>query len=254
MIGWWATAALAGVHVLDGSQITLPVNTQSGTVLQLPEPVRMVTKTTHVVVEQVGQGAQGRGRSAEPVRLLRVAFRGEGGTATREGVTVVLASGEAVQLDVTPGGPGADTFADLQKPAPLPRGAGFLARERRLLHDMLQDRGPGRRVVDTQWVFEPYPMLEWRIVRIRTSVGLTGYTAILRNTDTRPVQIHPEVLSVARPNRLVLVQVDDEVLHPCGSPDGSCETVLRMVVRGAGAQPQLHASEMPFLTVGAGRP
>ena len=256
MIPWfWLTPALAGVHVLeDGQTVTVPLNVEVGTVLQLPAAVKLVTPTSHVLIERVDEGrAPAKGNApapALPVHHLRARVP-EGAEPMAELVTIVLADGQAVPVRFVPT-PGAEPFADLQRPrAPVTseHNGGFLAAERELMLSMFRDEPYRREVLDETIVYEQYPALSWQLRRRFRGDGLTGYVFMLENRTKEAIRLDPSVLAVDQPNRAVLVQVEDEALGPCQSSNTPCRTVLRMVVREAGASmataPTLQ--QMPFV-------
>lgn len=259
MIGaWLCAAALAGVHVLeDGQTVSVPLNTDVGTVLQLPSPVRMVTPTSKVLIERVDTGASGKGAASTPVQHLRARVP-DGAEPAAELVTIMLASGEAIAVKFVPA-PGAEPFADLQRPRPRvdeASGGGFLASERELMLAMFRDDPYRREILDEEQVYEQYPALSWHLRRRFRGDGLVGYAFVVRNRTNDEVKLDPSVLAVDRPNRAVLVAVEDEVLGACKRRSAlPCETILRLVVRAPGAPtltpPALQP--MPFVRVADGK-
>ena len=269
MIGWaWVLpAAWAGLHVIEeGQTVTVPLNTASGTVVSLPEPVRLVPPTSNVVVEPLQAQATGdrpsrKGDAPPPVMHFRVTVA-MAGAPRPEMVTFVLASGLSVPVQFVPAGEAADSFAELQRPRRRVAAMGdFLGAERALLRSMLLDEAYRREVVDESWIYENVPELRWHLVRRHRGDGLVGYTFHVENLSRAPLRLNPTVLSVGRPNRAVLVQVDHERLADCRSveqaerteaePPGTCRTVLRLVVRGETelARPRVDSpTDMPFIT------
>ena len=232
--------AHAGVHVLEGGQTaSVPFDPELGVVLQLPEPIRLVTPTTHVLLERIDSGQEGKGSAMVPVQHLRARAE-SGGAVSTELVTLVLASGSAVSLRLVPT-PGAEPFADLQyppKPAEDWEQAGFLQPERELMLAMFRDEPHRREVLDEEQIYEPYPSLSWHLRRRFRGDGLVGYVFVLENrTRKDTLRIDPSVLAVDQPNLAVLVSVEEDVLAPCGKKgEGrACQTVLRLVVRESGA-------------------
>jgi hypothetical protein len=264
---WWGVlSAHAGVHVLaEGEAVQLPLNLEVGTVLQLPSPIQLVTPTAHVLLERIDAGAAAAGKGgptpSAPVRHLRARVP-DGMTPMLELVTVVLADGTIVPIRFIPA-PGADPFADIQRPRQRretePSETGFLALERELMRAMLADEPYRREVVDEEMAYEPYPELSWHLRRRFRGDGLVGYVFVVSNaTKKDTLRLDAAVLAVDQPNRAVMVQLDDELLAPCGKPGGgsACQTVLRLVVREEGA-PSMGApvlQSMPFVRVaGASR-
>lgn len=231
--------ARAGVHLLEeGQTVSVPFDPELGVVLQLPEAIRLVTPTTHVLLERIDSGQDGKGSAMSPVQHLRA--RAPSGTpAAIELVTLVLASGSAVPMRLVPT-PGADPFADLQyppKPAEAWEQAGFLQPERELMLAMFRDEPYRREVLDEEQIYEPYPSLSWHLRRRFRGDGLMGYVFVLENrTRKDTLRLDPSVLAVDQPNRAVLISVEDDVLAPCGKKgEGrACQTVLRLVVRESG--------------------
>lgn len=256
MIPWlWSVPALAGVHVLEeGATVTVPLNTEVGTVLQLPSPVKLVTPTAHVLIERVDDGGPPAKGSAPapvlPVQHLRARVP-EGTEPMAELVTIVLADGQAIPVRFVPT-PGAEPFADLQRPrAPVEteQSGGFLAAERELMAAMFRDDPYRREVLDEAIVYAQYPSLSWQLRRRFRGDGLTGYVFVVANQTQETLRLDPSVLAVDQPNRAVLVQVEDEALGPCKSSNTPCQTVLRMVVREAGAPTSTAPTlqRMPFV-------
>lgn len=264
MIPWLCLTARAGVHLIEeGQTVTVPLDPELGTVLQLPGPIKLVTPTAHVLLERIDDGGtQTKGVSTQPVQHLRARLPA-GSEPVVELVTIVLGDGAAVPIRLVPT-PGADPFADIQRPAPKetqPWGEpGFLQPERELMLAMFRDEPYRREVLDEEQIYEPYPSLAWHLRRRFRGDGLTGYVFVIENrTRKDTLRIDPSVLSVDQPNRAALVSVDDDVLVPCGKKGegGPCQTVLRLVVRELGA-PTLEGpvlSGMPFVKVadGSGR-
>jgi hypothetical protein len=258
---WTVSRALAGVHVLEeGQTVSVPLNLEVGTVLQLPSPIQLVTPTAHVLLERVDDSAPvpkgGPPPAPRPVQHLRA--RVPDGTApVAELVTIVLADGAAVPIRFVPT-PGADPFADLQRPKAKEEGVfgqgGFLTAERELMLAMLKDEPYRREAVDEEMLYEQYPELAWHLRRRFRGDGVTGYVFVLTNTTKKDtLRLDAAVLAVDQPNRAMLVQMDDEVLSPCGrkGEGGPCQTVLRLVVVEPGA-PVLSApalQRMPFVRV-----
>lgn len=256
---WLAALAAAGVHTIEeGQTVSVPLNTSTGTVVQLPSAVRMVTPTTSVLVERVepapAPASKGKPAPVAPVLHLRVRVP-DGTTPTPELVTFVLTDGHSVPVRFVPGGPGADPFADLQLP-PEPvfdsRDRAFLSSERRLMAALFADEGFRREELDEEWSYAQYPHLSWTLRRRFRDGGLTGYVFELSNTSRRQVlTLSAPALAVGRPNRAVLVALEDERLVPCREASGPCTTLLRMVVRNEGATPSALSDaqhgEMPFV-------
>lgn len=252
-------AAFAGVHVLEEGQTTaVPLNTEVGTVLQLPGPVRMVTPTAHVLIERVDTPPPAKGGKADTSAVQHLRARvPDGQSPQAEFVTIVLASGEALNVKFVPA-PGADPFADLQRPKArgdeTHTGEGFLGPERELMLAMFRDDPYRREVLDAHQVYEQYPELSWHLRRRFRGDGLTGYAFVVRNEGHDPLQLDPSVLAVDRPNRAVLVAVEDELLGACKGKDAGrlpCETVVRIVVRELGAPVPTGPTSpsMPFIRV-----
>ena len=247
-LGWAASLVVA-----DGEPEKVPLDPEVGVVVQLPSYVRVVTPADELEVTPVETGEEG-------VRHLQVRPTS---SFAEEQVTFVLGDGRSVALTFQPS-EGADRFLSVklrEEPTAAARTrAGWNAMERALLAAMFRDDPVRRSVVDEVLVFDEYPELQFRLVRLHQGdEGLVGYTFELRNLADSRVELHPEVLSVGWPNRAVFTQVDHEVLVPCAvrdvwDPDGvSCRTALRLVVRGVGGgmgatAPQVR-SEAPFVVV-----
>lgn len=265
--------ASAGEYVVGpGTQPEVPLNTDVGTVVQLPEAVQLVPQTAYVIVEPLraqGPAPAAKGKNQpkpKPVQHLRVRLP-VGQAGKPETVTFVLASGKSIPVRFVPTSPTADAFASIQweRPASKNFGHTFLAEERALMERMFADDPFRRELVDERWRYDAYPQLEWHLIRRHRGMdGLVGYTIVLTLLDNKEWRFDPTVLAIGRPNRVVLSQIDAEHLAPeraikkaerKGYPSpGVTTTVLRLVVREAGQEPTpvVHIDhEMPFLSASA---
>lgn len=269
LLGVVMSAQAAVYEVSDGELVGVPLNTVTGTVVHLPGSARMVTPSKTLQISPLGAGGAptGSNKKAVPysaVEFLQVKVR-EGHTAQVEVVTFALADGRSITVMFSPGG-AADNYVDLRFPAPRKpeavRPSGFLPDERELMGLMLRDDPERREVLDETVVYEQYPELSWQLRRRFRYDGLTGYVFVLENLTTKPLRLDPSVLSVDRPTRLALVQVDHDGLLACDKNGdvtdprgGGCRTLLRMVVRetsamgmggSSGAGPVV-GSQLPFV-------
>ena len=241
------TAQAALFEVEDGGLVGVPLNTTTGTVVHLPGIVRVVTPSKTLEIAPLGAGGAPASSGKKPVPYSAVEFLSvkvrEGYTPETEMVTFAMVDGRSITVMFSPGG-AVDNFADLRFPAPVrsesARPSGFLPEERELMALMLRDDLERREVVDETVVYDQYPELSWQLRRRFRFDGLTGYVFVLENLTNKPLRLDPSVLSVDRPTRLALVQVDHDGLLPCDKTaqdprGGGCRTILRMVVHETGA-------------------
>lgn len=217
-----------------GDRVSLPVNADVGSVIQLPSSVRTITPSRSFVISQLGADIDRTTGQAVDVRTFQV--RPVPGAKAEE-VTFVFANGQNLKIRLA-------TTADADKfhsvafhtdRSKRSSDARFFSTEIDFLRAMIMDSdsGTGRQVQDKIVNLAGTPDLKARLVRSYSVSGLTGYSFVLANHSAKTVRLNPGALWVGKPNRAVLAQADSYTLASCRKegPE-SCATVLRLIVRG----------------------
>lgn len=217
-----------------GEQVSLSVNSDVGSVIQLPSSVRTITPSRSFVISQLGADIDRTTGQAIDVRTFQVRAVPGGKT---EDVTFVLANGQSLKtrLTVMPNSDKYHSIAFRSDRTKRAADARFLTAEVSLLRAMIVDgeSGTGRQVQDRVVELVGTPKLKARLVRSYSTSGLAGYTFVIANHSKEPMRLNPGALWVGKPNRAVLAQADSYTLASCKeSGPETCATVLRLVVRG----------------------
>ena len=230
----FATSALAGVVIIPSQdEVKLPIDLESGSLVQMPFSVKTITPTHNFEISDVGSQMEAATGAKTDVRLFMV--RPVPG-AKSENVTFILGNGKAVKTRLVPAAD-ADKHYDLVFPndSSKHRDPRFLQPEVALMRAMLRDEAGdfARQVADKSVKFNNIDGVSARLTRIFAAQELVGYSYELRNRSSEPVKISISSLSMGNPNRAVLLQVDKDTLQPCrvfSTPE--CKTTLRIVSRG----------------------
>lgn len=226
-----AKAEAASVVALPNQELPLGIHASLGSIIQLPTPVKTVTPAQYFVIQELGGG-----ESKSDVRTLHIKPVSGAGS---EVITLVLASGRAVALKLmaTPGG---EKYYEvgLQTAAPRSRDAKFLSNELAMMRAMLLDESGGfarERIAEGGQVATIDDGVELTLARIYAAADLTGYVFTVENRSGAALDLKLPTLSMPKPQRLVLAQVDGLRLEACptlAAPTSACQTALRLVVRG----------------------
>lgn len=263
---FWMHAAFAQAATMvafEHQETVVVINSEVGSLIDLPAPVKTVTPAKFFVLQEAAAAATGA-TAATPSSDVRTFLVKPVPQAEAEVVTFVLASGQALALKFMPAATADKYYAivfDVKRRSPLSK---FLGPELAMLRAMLLDEAGGfaREVIadndpraELKVDFAP---LEFRLARIYATADQTGYVFVVRNRGGQVSRLQLSSLAFAKPNRAVLAQVDKTELTPCPllgvGPD--CQTALRLIVRGPkAAQPLLMnigPSQPPFVQSAAG--
>ena len=217
-------SAKAGtIMALEHQDNPVPINTELGTIVELPGAVKTVTPSRWFQIKEIGERTDVRTFQIKPVAR-----------AQPESVTFVMSSGKALAFKLTPAS-GADKFISVESVPKKSRDGRFLNPELLLMKAMLRGESqgyrkePGRGSVDS-----PLESLKFELLSVYGGENLTGYVFSVKNKGPEPFNLHLSTLGFGNPNRAVLSQADSYGLKSCPllQQDKDCTTLLRMVVRG----------------------
>ena len=227
--------AFSGVIIVPSQdEIKIPIDKQSGSLLQLPGSVRTITPSSYFEIVDVGSDLDKSSGVKVDVRLFQV--RPLAG-ARAEQVTFILGNGRAIKTQLIPAD-GADKhydllLADSSKKRKDPR---FLNAEIALMGALLRDESGdyAREVKDTSVSLNGMVGFEAKIIRSFAGNGLSGYTFRIRNKSSAPVAVDASMFQLgSAQNSAVLTHAEKEKLEPCGllaKPE--CEMRLFIITRG----------------------
>ncbi len=247
------SASLAGVIIIPADDdVKIPVDKQTGSLLQLPSSVKTVTPSAHFEISDVGSDVDAVSGGKVDVRLFSVrALSG----ARSERVTFVLGSGRAVRVRLVPADD-AEAHYDLVIPSESkkrkdPR---FLQNEMALMKAMIRDEAGDfvRQVTSETVALVGIEGMKATLVRVYASAGVVGYAFEIKNRSGEGVTLAPQALSVGAHGRAVLSHADRESLESCrliSKP--ACTARVLVVERGEVSEPRgltsNPASSMPFM-------
>jgi hypothetical protein len=265
----------AQITVRDGDEIPVVVP-PVGLTVALPEVVRVVTPVQAYQVRPLapprpvpaaGAGANMNAASAPDRTDVRVFLvRAVNRSVGEEAVTFLLADNKSLTLRLRTGAAQEDAFVDLRwarRVSARGQTYPFLASERALMLAMLRDeRQLGRKVQSKVLELKDYPELEVTLMRtFEAGDGLLGVVYAMRNRTSSTLLLNQTVLTIGRPNRVVMVQIDHNQLRSCredssAEPRGTgCTTLVRVVARADDGLPTLptldRRNAVPFVQVAA---
>lgn len=227
-------ANAANLVAVEGQETFVAINSELGSIVELPAPVKTVTPSKFFVLQDLASGTGGAKADVRTFLIKPVA------QAAAELLTFVLANGRAISLKLLPA-TAADKYHSITLDARRPvHGAKFLSAEMAMMRAMLVDEGGGfaREVLQEgdqrTKVQVEFDGLEFSLARIYAAADLTGYVFIVKNRSAQALHLNLSSLAFARPNRAVLAQLDQAELSSCPilASSSACQTALRLVVKG----------------------
>jgi hypothetical protein len=247
------SASFAGVVIIPtDDDVKIPVDKQSGSLLQLPSSVKTITPSAHFEISDVGSDVDAVSGGKVDVRLFSVrALAG----ARSERVTFVLGNGRAVKVRLVPADE-ADAHYDLVFPSESKKRKNprFLQNEMALMKAMIRDEAGefARQVTSETVALVGVEGMKATLVRVYASAGVVGYAFEIKNRSGGGVTLAPQALSVGAHGRAVLSYADRESLESCRlSSKPACTARVLVVARGEVSESRglssNPASSMPFM-------
>ena len=227
--------AFSGVIIVPSQdEIKIPIDKQSGSLLQLPGSVRTITPSSYFEIVDVGSDLDKSSGVKVDVRLFQV--RPLAG-ARAEQVTFILGNGRSIKTQLLPTD-GADKhydllLADSSKKRKDPR---FLNSEIAMMGALLRDESGdyAREVKDTSVSLSGLGGFEATLIRSFAGNGLAGYIFRIRNKSSAPAIVDASMFQLgSAQNPAVLSHAEKERLEACGLlAKQECEMRLFIVTRG----------------------
>ena len=247
------TFALAGTIIIpSGGGLSIPIERDTGSLVQFPSAVKTITATKHFEIADVAPDMDAGTGAKVDVRLFVVkALPG----AKSERVTFILGNGKAIAVRLVPADDAENhydlVFAGDPKKRKDPR---FLRAEVDLMKAMIRDEAgeAARQVTSERVTLLGLAGVKATLTRVFAAQGLVGYAFEIKNTSSAPLTVAVPTLALGAPNRAVLIHVDNPALDACGFVSKpSCKTRLLIVARGDVDEPRSlsvqSASDMPFM-------
>lgn len=215
-----AATAFGGVVIVpsDG-ELTLPIHPGTGSLVQLPAPVKVVSPSQHFEVASIGADLDPSTGGKVDVRLFQVRSLKD---AASESVTFILASGRSVRAKFATSG-NADSFYDLVLPS-VPKQLqhpSFLQAEVALMAAMIRDQPAGfaRQVKDSSVKLAGLGDASAKLTRVFAGRDLRGYTFEIRNTSSGPLALDVRRLGLGSTDQgselPILVHAAADEIPPC---------------------------------------
>jgi hypothetical protein len=232
----------AVVIVPSDSEVTIPIDTKTGSLLQLPSSVKTITPSKNFEIVDVASDIDAATGTKVDVRLFQV--RPLPG-ARSENVTFVLGNGRTVKTQFLPSET-AEKHYDLVFPTDTKKikDTKFLQSEIALMKAMIRDEGGdfARQVKDSSVSISGLDDVGVKLVRFFAGNGLTGYTLSLSNKSSMPLTVDVSQMTL-KPSRessnspatenAILLHAEKENLEPCGIISSTeCKTRVFVVSRG----------------------
>jgi hypothetical protein len=231
-------SAFASVIIVpsDG-EVKIPIDRETGSLLQLPSSVKTITPSKSFQISDVASDVDAVTGTKMDVRLFQV--RPVPG-AHSDNVTFVLGNGRIVKTQLIPS-ESAEKHYELVFPndSKKVKHTKFLQSEISLMAAMIRDEGGdfAREVKDSSVSISGFESASAKLVRIFAGNGLSGYAFELRNKSSEVLNIDVSRLSIGNENasaeKAILLHSEKEKLEPCGlisKPE--CKTRIFVVARG----------------------
>ena len=234
--------AFAGVIIVpvDG-EVKIPIDRETGSLLQLPGSVKTITPSHYFQISDVASDVDAVTGTKMDVRLFQVRpLAGSRADTRADNVTFVLGNGRTVKTQLIPSET-AEKHYDLVFPndSKKVKNTKFLQGEIALMSSMIRDDGGdfARQVKDSSVAISGFEGASANLVRIFAGNGLTGYAFEVRNKSSELMSVDVSRLSLGNDNssgeKAILLHAEKEKLEPCGlisKPE--CKTRIFVVARG----------------------
>ena len=246
--------AFASVIIVPSEgEVKIPIDSDTGSLLQLPGSVKTITPSRYFHISDVASDVDAVTGTKMDVRLFQVRPLSGSRTDTRsethaethaetraEYVTFVLGNGRTVKTQLIPS-EAAEKHYDLVFPndSKKVKHTKFLQAEIALMSAMIRDEGGdfARQVKDSSVAISGFDGASAKLVRIFAGNGLTGYTFEIRNKSTEAMGVDVSRLSLGNENssgeKAILLHAEKEKLESCGlisKPE--CKARIFVVARG----------------------
>lgn len=249
----WALGSEIMMH--SGSILTVPINSQVGTVLEFPASIQLTVPSKKFSVKQIATQMDQKTKQAVNIRFLSI--KPLSGAAI-DTINVVFPNMRSVKIRLmtTAGADKHHLFIFPNKRGKTSwSGDTFLEDEIKMMVSMMRDegnRGFEKNVVERPIRISGYDDIELILVRQFQGKGLLGYVFKLVNSGKEAITINPAALNFDSPNRAALFQIDHTRLEPCSVNNSSnprepsCAAAVRLVVRGNHYLMPASKSDLPF--------
>ncbi len=253
--------------ISDGeNKIILNIDLDTGTILQISEPVISITASKNFKIKPVGANSDQKTGMLADVSELQVDVLNKK-FPRGENVTFILASKKALNFRFIPHKNAEKYYQIKLKKTFLHESSNennsdirydfsnFLSTETKLIKSMLLDSDSSfkKTVVNRNVDLSPYDnTISVKLVRVFQGANLFGYTFIFRNLTGKTIYIAPQHLAIGNPNRAIMAQSDRYKLTSCSENKIECTTAVRYVVRDvnynlSNISLEIPDSTMPFV-------
>ena len=229
--------AFANVIIVPSdSEVKIPIDRETGSLLQFPSAVKTITSSKYFHIQDVASDVDYGTGTKMDVRLFDVRPLA---VSRSENVIFVLGNGRTVKTQLIPA-ESAEKHYDLVFPndSKKAKHTKFLQAEIALMTAMIRDEGGdfARQVKESAVTISGFDGVSAKLVRLFAGNGLTGYAFEIRNNSSEHLNVDVSRLSLANGNAAgdkdVLLHAEREKIEPCkliSQPE--CKTRVFIVTR-----------------------
>lgn len=259
------------VYVNPDTSIQIPVDSKYGSTIALPANVHIATSPLYFKAQPLRAESTADSKDVSVFQIMPP----ESKRHITDKMNVLLWNGKSISIQFVVDNDIADTMYTLKFNSPSDEkshrksesesnGNHLLSQKNLLIHMIKDDPTDDRRVVRMDVNFPGYPDVSMRLVRLFHDDDLSGYVFLVTNTSKKTLTLNATALSMGKPNRISLIQIDYEKLESCkennsNDPRGTgCTTALRIVAHEdsssskfafSNAQSSSDSSKVPFVTI-----
>jgi hypothetical protein len=233
------TSALAGVVIVpsDG-EVTVPIHAKTGSLVQLPDSVKVISPSQNFEIVDVGANVDPITGAKTDVRLFQI----RSVRPQAEAVTFILGNGSSVKTKLLPSD-SAETYYDLVSSSEPRRfkHPTFMQAEVALMSAMIRDEAGAfaRQVKDAKVSLSGFDGVSAKLIRIFAGNDLLGYTFEIRNTTRSPLSVDVRHLGLGKSQgdeeQAILVHAEAETLGVCPLfSQAGCSSRVFVVARDGG--------------------
>lgn len=236
------------IVALQNQEVTVPINSTLGSIIQLPAVVNTVTPSKYYSISDVGAAVEPNSGVKSDVRTFQIKPIPH---AKSESVTFILAGGKNLSFRFTPAMAG-DKFYDIHFERPKKLTKSFMNQELSMMRSMILDENGGfpRRVIKDGSI-QKLDKFSFTLKEIYQSSEFTGFVFDLKNRTREAQTLNLSQFSFGAPNKAIMAHANNLNLDKCpffGS-NSSCTTRFQVIVKG-NANPHLstlsHTFTPPF--------
>ena len=234
-----------------GETLTLPINSNLGTLLEFPVPLKLIPSSSKYSLRAVTTEIDPESKRPININIVNVKPLKK---YSNEKIPFLLSNGRTIYIRLISRN-GANRHYKIKF---LKRNRSnlqsFLHNEIKLMKQMILDnpgKGFSRQVVNRRLYVGKLKGLDIRLRRKFKGQGLTGFTFILRNTSKSKKTIIPKKYRYGKNINSILFHGDHYELSSCKEAkkkNGHCVTALRIVFREPNFRFPGSYSDFPFMT------